>query len=112
NPSGVRLGSPAVTTRGFREPEMHEVGLLISAVLGNITSEETIASVGRRVLALTEKFPLYGWKLAPAAATRCMLSIAIDARRVRDFGVGTYIRNLFQSLAKLDHENLYTLVVR
>ena len=68
NPSGVRLGSPAVTTRGFGEEEMRETGALISEVLHNITSDEVIASVRRRVGLLTEKFPLYGWKLVPAVA--------------------------------------------
>ncbi len=68
NPSGIRLGSPAVTTRGFRAPEMREVGGLIAEVLANLQSEEVIASVGRRVHALTERFPLYSWKLSPAAA--------------------------------------------
>ncbi|MSV28226.1 MAG: glycosyltransferase family 1 protein [Bryobacterales bacterium] len=38
------------------------------------------------------------------------LKIAIDARRVRDFGIGTYIRNLIQGLAKLDRSNQYVLV--
>ncbi|MCC6745833.1 MAG: glycosyltransferase family 4 protein [Acidobacteria bacterium] len=38
------------------------------------------------------------------------LRIAIDARHVRDFGVGTYIRNLMQALSKLDSENQYILV--
>ena len=68
NPSGVRLGSPAVTTRGFRESEMREVGALIAEVLNNITSEETLASVRRRVTNLAERYPLYGWKLARATA--------------------------------------------
>ncbi len=40
------------------------------------------------------------------------LHIAIDARRLGDFGIGTYIRNLVRSLAGLDHENRYTLIVR
>ena len=62
NPSGIRLGSPAVTTRGFREPEMREVGLLIAEVLSDITGEETIARVRQKVQALTARFPLYGWK--------------------------------------------------
>ena len=64
NPSGVRLGSPAVTTRGFREAEMREVASVIAEVLDNISSPETFASVRRRVTTLVEKFPLYGWKLA------------------------------------------------
>jgi glycine hydroxymethyltransferase len=63
NPSGIRLGSPAVTTRGFGEAEMRETGALIAEVLHNIASEETIAAVRARVGALTERFPLYRWKL-------------------------------------------------
>jgi glycine hydroxymethyltransferase len=62
NPSGIRLGSPAVTTRGFKEAEMREVGALIAEVLGDITSEETIARVRQKVGALTARFPLYEWK--------------------------------------------------
>ena len=68
NPSGVRLGSPAVTTRGFRETEMREVAGLIAEVLDNIASPDTFASVRRRVTTLAERFPLYGWKLAGAPA--------------------------------------------
>jgi glycine hydroxymethyltransferase len=63
NPSGIRLGSPAVTTRGFKEAEMRETGALIAEVLGNIASEETIAAVRRKVDTLTVRFPLYNWKL-------------------------------------------------
>ena len=66
NPSGMRFGSPAVTTRGFREPEMREVGRLIARVLENVSSEDVLAEVRRAVGVLTEKFPLYAWKLAPA----------------------------------------------
>jgi glycosyltransferase involved in cell wall biosynthesis len=39
-----------------------------------------------------------------------MLHIVIDARRIRDFGIGTYIRSLVHALADIDHENRYTLV--
>jgi glycine hydroxymethyltransferase len=67
NPSGIRLGSPAVTTRGFREAEMRSVAGLIAEVLVNIGSEETLARVRERVRALTDRFPLYGWKLNAAA---------------------------------------------
>jgi glycine hydroxymethyltransferase len=67
NPSGIRLGSPAVTTRGFREGEMREVGSLIATVLQNLNSVDTLQSVRRRVTALAERYPLYGWKLARAA---------------------------------------------
>ena len=68
NPSGIRLGSPAVTTRGFREPEMREVAALIAEVLHHISSDDAIAAVGRRVAALTDKFPLYEWKRQAALA--------------------------------------------
>ena len=67
NPSGIRLGSPAVTTRGFREPEMRETAALIAEVLGNITSEDAIAGVRRKVQKLTDRFPLYSWKLEQAS---------------------------------------------
>jgi glycine hydroxymethyltransferase len=63
NPSGIRLGSPAVTTRGFGEAEMREVGALIAEVLNNIASEDAIAAVRQRVEGLTARFPLYNWKL-------------------------------------------------
>jgi glycine hydroxymethyltransferase len=68
NPSGIRLGSPAVTTRGFREAEMQEVAGLIAEVLHRLDSEETRAAVRRRVAALTERFPLYSWRRDAVAA--------------------------------------------
>jgi glycine hydroxymethyltransferase len=67
NPSGIRLGSPAVTTRGFRAAEMRETGELISEVLHSIGSPDVIAAVRRKVEKLAERFPLYSWKLAKAA---------------------------------------------
>ena len=63
NPSGIRLGSPAVTTRGFGEAEMREVGGLIAEVLNQISNDSAIASVRQRVTVLTTRFPLYSWKL-------------------------------------------------
>ena len=67
NPSGMRFGSPAVTTRGFREAEMREVAQLIARVLENISSDEVSAEVRRKVTALTDRLPLYTWKLSAAA---------------------------------------------
>lgn len=67
NPSGIRLGSPAVTTRGFKEAEMRETGSLIAQVLQGIGSQDTTSNVKRRVEQLVERFPLYGWKLARAS---------------------------------------------
>jgi glycine hydroxymethyltransferase len=68
NPSGMRFGSPAVTTRGFREAEMREVGGLIVRVLENASNEGALEEVRRRVSMLTERFPLYAWKMAEARA--------------------------------------------
>ena len=67
NPSGIRLGSPAVTTRGFREDEMREVGRLIASVLNDVKSDQVRAEARKRVSVLTEKFPLYSWKQQAAA---------------------------------------------
>jgi len=68
NPSGMRFGSPAVTTRGFGESEMREVAALITRILENVADENVLAEVRRRVAALTDRFPLYSWKLTPAVA--------------------------------------------
>ena len=67
NPSGMRFGTPAVTTRGFREPEMREVAALIVRVLENASNDSVIEEVRRKVGVLTERFPLYAWKRSPAA---------------------------------------------
>jgi len=68
NPSGIRLGSPAVTTRGFKDTEMREVGALIAELLGNIANQDVLASVRQKVGVLTARFPLYDWKLDPVRA--------------------------------------------
>ena len=70
NPSGMRFGSPAVTTRGFGETEMREVAALITRVLENVGNDAVQSEVRARVHALTTRFPLYPWKLAPATAAR------------------------------------------
>jgi glycine hydroxymethyltransferase len=68
NPSGIRLGSPAVTTRGFRESEMERVAELIANVLQNPGSREVISETQKRVGALTGKFPLHSSKRELARA--------------------------------------------
>jgi glycine hydroxymethyltransferase len=68
NPSGIRLGSPAATTRGFKEAEMTEVANLIAEVVNHIGSDETIEAVRKRVAALTDRFPLYEWKQEAVSA--------------------------------------------
>ncbi len=57
--SGIRLGTPAMTTRGFKEAEAELTGNLIADVLDNPADEASLASVRERVHALTSAFPVY-----------------------------------------------------
>ncbi len=67
NPSGIRLGTPAVTTRGLCESEMREIGQLISQVIHDFKSEPAIAKARRGVEEITKRFPLYDWKRQASA---------------------------------------------
>ncbi|QWD61080.1 serine hydroxymethyltransferase [Polynucleobacter sp. MWH-UH35A] len=58
--SGIRLGTPAMTTRGFKEAEARQVGNFIADVLDNPNDPENIAKVRAQVAELTERFPVYG----------------------------------------------------
>src|SRR6266704_3152362 len=61
--SGLRIGTPAVTTRGMREPEMREIGRLIAEVVREPESEPTRRKVQLGVRELAERFPLYAKRL-------------------------------------------------
>src|SRR5947209_4636347 len=61
--SGVRLGTPAVTTRGMREPEMAQIAALIDGVLGSLGNATAEAKVRGEVEELTSRFPLYAERL-------------------------------------------------
>jgi len=58
--SGIRIGSPAITTRGFREEEAKQVANLIADILDNPENEDVIAATREKVRALTSRFPVYG----------------------------------------------------
>jgi glycine hydroxymethyltransferase len=58
NPNGIRLGSPSVTSRGMREPEMDEIADLIVTMLQNLDDPSVRESVRRRSQALCRRFPL------------------------------------------------------
>ncbi|HEY6079821.1 MAG TPA: serine hydroxymethyltransferase [Polyangiaceae bacterium] len=58
--SGIRLGSPAMTTRGFRVPEAVITANLVADVLDRPSDEENLARVRAEVAALTRRFPVYG----------------------------------------------------
>jgi glycine hydroxymethyltransferase len=57
--SGIRIGTPAVTTRGMKEAEMTEIARLIDRVLSKLGDSATEASVRGDVQELTARFPLY-----------------------------------------------------
>ncbi|MFS0690473.1 serine hydroxymethyltransferase [Sporosarcina sp. Marseille-Q4943] len=57
--SGIRIGTPAVTTRGFKEEEMKEIGSIIAHLLKNHEDEAVKKEAAERVKALTDRFPLY-----------------------------------------------------
>src|ERR1700758_5078747 len=67
-PSGIRIGTPALTTRGMKENEMRQVGRWISEVLHNRTDSALLARVRQQVLGLSEAFPLYAERRARAQA--------------------------------------------
>ena len=58
--SGIRIGSPAITTRGFMEDEARQVAHLVADILDNPNSEAVIAATKDKVHALTSRFPVYG----------------------------------------------------
>ncbi len=64
-PSGIRIGSPALTTRGMRETEMRTIGKWIAQALDQRNDPQTLRRIKGQVLELVERFPLYSWLRAP-----------------------------------------------
>jgi glycine hydroxymethyltransferase len=64
-PSGIRIGSPAMTTRGMREPEMRIIAKWITEALDHRNDPQALRSIRGQVLELVENFPLYGWLRVP-----------------------------------------------
>ncbi|MGB3092989.1 MAG: serine hydroxymethyltransferase, partial [Candidatus Zixiibacteriota bacterium] len=64
--SGIRMGTPALTTRGMKEPEMKEIAALIDKVVSSFGDEEVYAQVKQDILTLCQRFPLYKGRLEKA----------------------------------------------
>jgi glycine hydroxymethyltransferase len=70
-PSGIRIGTPALTTRGMKEAEMKTIGKWITEALNHRSDPQALARIKRDVLEMAERFPLYSWRrAAEAVATR------------------------------------------
>jgi len=67
-PSGIRIGSPAVTTRGMKEGEMRQIGHWISQALNNRQDAAALKRIRKEVLDLCESFPLYAARRSRAIA--------------------------------------------
>ncbi len=65
-PSGIRVGTPAVTTRGMKEDEMRQIGRWIAEALHNRTDASVLTKIRKQVLGLAEEFPLYSERRARA----------------------------------------------
>ncbi|MEJ2008775.1 MAG: serine hydroxymethyltransferase [Acidobacteriota bacterium] len=65
--SGIRVGTPAVTTRGMKESEMRKIGGWIAEVLSDLENEALLARIRKEVEALTQEFPLYERRRAAVA---------------------------------------------
>ena len=62
--SGIRIGTPALTTRGMQEAEMETIGRLIARALSGVENESELSAVKRDVAKLCDRFPLYAARLA------------------------------------------------
>ncbi len=67
-PSGIRIGTPAVTTRGMKESEMRQISHWIAEALDHRTDAAVLGKIRKQVLGMAEEFPLYGERRARAQA--------------------------------------------
>jgi glycine hydroxymethyltransferase len=65
-PSGIRIGTPALTTRGMKEPEMRQIAVWIAKALEHRHDDGLLDSIRGDVAELANQFPLYAWRRSPA----------------------------------------------
>jgi glycine hydroxymethyltransferase len=65
--SGIRIGTPALTTRGMKEPEMRQIATWISKALAQRNNDAALEKIRGEVAELANQFPLYAWRRTPAA---------------------------------------------
>ena len=63
--SGIRIGTPALTTRGMKEPEMVVIGAWIAKALVQRNDDAALEQIRKEVAELANRFPLYAWRRAP-----------------------------------------------
>jgi glycine hydroxymethyltransferase len=68
-PSGIRIGTPALTTRGMKEAEMRQIAAWIARALEQRNDDAALERIRGEIAELANQFPLYAWKRAPAAVS-------------------------------------------
>jgi glycine hydroxymethyltransferase len=68
-PSGIRIGTPALTTRGMKEAQMHQIGAWIAKALEERNNDAALDRIRGEVSELANQFPLYAWRRVPATVS-------------------------------------------